>query len=112
MTGLRLAGELEGQFIKVIDENSWRDVDAIGDADGVIFLCPKCYQDNGGSVGTHSVLCWSPKVPLTITPVPGRWNLTGTGLSDLTLVAGSSSVLLTSGCQAHFFVRNGEIVGC
>ena len=39
------------------------DVDAIGDADGLRLLCPKCYDDPPvGPVGTHSVICWSPKV--------------------------------------------------
>jgi hypothetical protein len=33
-------------------------------------------------------------------------------IADITLVAGSSSVLLTGGCQAHFFVRGGQIEGC
>jgi hypothetical protein len=46
-----------------------------------------------------------------MSPTPGRWDFQGTGLQDLTLVAGSSSVLLTGGCRAHFFVRDGEIVG-
>ena len=22
-------------------------------------LCPKCFAENGGPVGTHSVICWS-----------------------------------------------------
>ncbi len=36
----------------------------------------------------------------------------GTGIADLTLVAGSSSVALQGGCKAHFFVRDGAIVDC
>jgi hypothetical protein len=84
-------------------------VDTIDEADGVIFLCPKCFQDNGGSAGTHSVLCWRPRVPDGVFPMPGRWEFQGTGLADLSLVAGSSSVLLTDGCKAHFFVEGGGI---
>lgn len=82
----------------------------IAKADGVMFLCPLCFGANGGPAGTHSVICWSPKVPADVDPKPGRWNLVGSGLEDLTLVAGSSSVALRGGCNAHFFVRGGEIV--
>ena len=79
-----------------------------------MFLCPKCYVANAGAVGTHSVICWAPQVPQTIDPKPGRWELVGTSLDDLTLRAESSSVLLTTegGCQAHFFVENGVIRMC
>jgi hypothetical protein len=89
------------------------DVDAIGQADGIRMLCPKCYDDPPvGPVGTHSLICWSPKISQDHVPRPGRWNLVGTSIDDLTLVAGSSSVLLQGGCDAHFFVRNGRAVPC
>lgn len=101
--------ELEPRFLKRIDDNHFRSVDRIEDADGVRFLCPKCFQVNGGARGTHGIMCWSPSVPQTTAPTPGRWNLVGTGMGDLTLVAGSSSISLTSGCQAHFFIENGNI---
>lgn len=85
-------------------------VDLVAEADGVMFLCPKCFVENGSSnAGTHQVLCWQPHVPPDIAPKPGRWKFVGTGYADLTLVAGSSSILLTAGCRAHFFVRNGRI---
>ena len=88
------------------------DVDALTVADGVWFLCPKCYAQNGGCVGTHAVICWFVgKVSDDVAPKPGRWTPTGTGLSDLTFVpsAGRShSVLLTAGCGWHGFVVNGD----
>ena len=88
------------------------DVDALAEADGVWFLCPKCYAQNGGCVGTHAVICWFVgRVSDDVEPKPGRWTPTGTGLSDLTFVpsAGRShSVLLTAGCKAHFFVTDGD----
>jgi hypothetical protein len=90
----------------------WVPVDAIAEADGVQFLCPKCFIANGGDVGTHSIMCWRPRVPADVDPKPGRWELDGTGLDDLTLRAGSSSILLSGpGCGAHFFIRNGSIEG-
>lgn len=104
--------ELEPEFLRheIRDGHTWHlHVPTIGEAEGVMFLCPKCFVANGGPVGTHRVLCWSPIVPLEIAPGPGRWNLVGTGFEDLSLVAGSSSVLLTSGCMWHGFVTKGEV---
>jgi hypothetical protein len=105
-----LAAELEGEFIKLTDDG-WIGVDTIGEADGVWLLCPRCWVDNGYSaIGTHRVVCWSPRVPQTVTPRPGRWALVGTSIHDLTLVAGSSSIAIQGGCNAHFYIRRGSIV--
>lgn len=94
-------------------KRGWSYVDQIDHADGLFFLCPTCFTTNSGRVGTHSILCWSPEAPSDIPPGPGRWNLHGTGLHDLTLKGVTSdSVLLTSGCAAHFFVREGRIEMC
>lgn len=92
------------------EHEEWHPADSFAEADGVHFLCPKCFEANRGPVGTHSVICWRPRVPADVSPKPGRWEFHGTSLDDLTLVAGSSSVLLLGGCAAHFFVRNGRIV--
>ena len=87
------------------------DVDAIADADGVWFLCPKCCADNGGRAGTHAAICWFVgRVPDEVQPKPGRWTPQGTGLSDLTFVPSAGrtqSVQLTGGCGWHGFVVNG-----
>ena len=102
---------LEAKFLKYEkrpDGEYLVKVDSIQEAQGVQFLCPKCWTANKGSVGTHSVICWNPTVPPEVNPKPGRWSLVGTGLSDLTRVAGSSSILLTAGCRWHGFLRNGE----
>jgi hypothetical protein len=84
-------------------------VDSPAEADGVIFMCPKCFAENGGGVGTHPVLCWFVgKVPDDADPKPGRWHPSGNGLDDLTFVGpGAASVLLTGGCGWHGFVKNG-----
>lgn len=102
--------ELEPGWLKCLEPRCWRLVDAMDGADGVEFLCPVCFAKNGGRVGTHTIICWRPNVPQTVSPAPGRWDWEGTGYHDLTLVAGSSSVLLLAGCKAHFFIRAGEIV--
>lgn len=87
-------------------------VDALAEADGVWFLCPKCFVTNGGSVGTHAVICWFVgKVSDDVDPKPGRWTPTGTSLHDLTFVPSvgrSHSVLLTGECAWHGFV----VAGC
>lgn len=102
--------QLEPEFLKIIDENTNKRIDDITQADGIVFLCPVCFKNNGNSnIGTHSIICWQPHVPQERTPKPGRWKFEGTGYEDLSLVAGSSSILLNGGCNAHFFIRKGKI---
>lgn len=102
---------LEAKLLKItaLEGTRWTcRVDAsFEDCDGIEFLCPLCFLANHGRVGTHAVICWKPTVPADISPGPGRWGHTGTGLGDLSLVAGSSSVALTGGCAWHGFVQNG-----
>lgn len=89
-------------------------VETLDAAQGIEFLCPKCFLANGGAVGTHAVICWSRSrgVPDRASPGPGRWLLRGTGFHDLTLDAEpgqSRSVLLLGGCAWHGYVTNGEV---
>jgi hypothetical protein len=105
--------DLQPEFLKLVDEHSFRRVETLAEADGIKFLCPKCYvEEPAGPVGTHSVICWfEGKVADHVRPGPGRWNPVGSGFNDLSFVAGakSNSVLLTCGCQWHGFVTNGEV---
>ncbi len=115
---IRLA-DLEPSFRRYEERNGHIyhvKVDNIDEAHGVQFLCPKCFQANGGSIGTHAVLCWSRSkgVPEHAEPGPGRWRLEGTCLADLTLGIDdgckSCSVKLTGdGCGWHGHVTNGEV---
>lgn len=102
--------ELEPTFVKRISDHEFFTVENLILADGICFLCPKCFQEKGDSKGVHSIICWAPNVPQTTSPTPGRWEMLGTGFEDLELKAGSSSVLLDGGCRAHFFIRNGEVL--
>jgi hypothetical protein len=64
---------------------------------------------NNGPIGTHSVLCWfkGRGVPDDEFSGPGRWDVSGTGFEDLTLIP---SVHLTGeGCGWHGHVQNGEV---
>ena len=101
-----------GMPYKVAGSSWLPEVSSLAVAAGVRFLCPVCFVTNKGAIGTHSMICWSPVVPQTEEPRPGRWRLEGTGYHDLSLVAGSSSVLLRGACQAHFFVEQGAIRMC
>lgn len=102
--------ELEPEFFKIVDERTHRPVKDIKEADGLTLLCPLCYKNNGNSnIGTHSIMVYQPHVSQAHAPTGGRWKFVGTGLNDLSLVAGSSSILLNGGCRAHFFIRNGVI---
>jgi len=101
--------DLEPEFLKIESPKSFRMDATFQDNDGLFLLCPECFTKNKGNVGTHGVICWKPNVPQTMEPKPGRWSQTGSGFGDLSLVAGSSSVLLTAGCNAHFFIRNGIV---
>jgi hypothetical protein len=115
---VKLAG-LEAEFLRYErrgDGHTYlHHVETIGEAQGVMLLCPKCFEANGGPRGTHHVICWSSSrgVPDFAEPKPGRWKMVGAGLHDLTLEAeqpgGARSVLLTGeGCGWHGFITNGE----
>jgi hypothetical protein len=105
--------DLDAHFI-VWTGGGWHRVGRIEDAQGISFLCPKCFAANGGAVGTHSVICWSQSrgAPDAAVPGPGRWRMDGTGLHDFTLNAdpprSARSVALNGGCAWHGFVTNGD----
>lgn len=111
---------LDPQWVKIIDYrpdgslNSYHRCE-MAEAQGLLFLCPKCFATNNGPVGTHSILCWSRSrgVPDAIQPAPGRWTWTGTGFDDVTFdgdpPGSARSILLTGeGCGWHGFITAGE----
>jgi hypothetical protein len=107
--------ELEPQFLRYDKrENGVHlvHVESLTEADGIFFVCPKCFAANGGSrIGVHGVICWfEDRVPDDARPGPGRWKPQGTGYVDLSFVPGkhSNSVRLTAGCAWHGFVQNGQ----
>ena len=106
--------DLQPQFLRRVSNSSYVDVDTLAEADGILFLCPKCFHSGSTHVGCHSELCWfRGKVPDDCYPGPGRWTPSGTGYNDLTFVPGepkqATSVLNTTGCKAHYLVENGEV---
>lgn len=113
--GIRLT-ELEPQFIKYEKTANGEVIDPrnipIEQAQGLWFLCPKCFAENKGAVGTHA--CEVSFTNRGVLPEQGshnkkgepvRWNMSGTGLHDLTL---TPSILLEGGCAWHGYITNGE----
>lgn len=104
--------ELEPTFRRIIDERTDQEEVPFAEAQGVRFLCPKCFVENGHRPeGVHSIVCWfaNKGVPAEKIPGPARWPATGTGLHDLTL---TPSILLLGGCAWHGFITNGEVTSC
>lgn len=108
--------ELQARFLRYEERDGatfYRHVDSIEDAQGVSFLCPKCFSENGGPKGTHAVICWSRSrgVPDDARPKPGRWSMSGSSVEDLTLngdpPGSARSVQLHGGCCWHGHVTNG-----
>lgn len=87
-------------------------VDCIGEADGINFLCPLCYQRNRGEIGTHLIHIHfegrgSPDhLGVNSEGRTSRWHVKGNDFHDLTL---SPSIHVKSGCGWHGFVTHGQI---
>ena len=81
----------------------------IATAQGIAFLCPRCFKKNGGPVGTETILVWfrDRGVPADETPGPGRWTPNGTDFHDFSLTPSVN----VSNEHWHGFVTSGEIVG-
>ena len=95
-------------------------VKTLAEADHIGFLCPKCYEKNGGPKGTHMVMVTfaDRNVPddagsRDSDGKPSRWKIVaGTGLDDLSL---TPSILLDAkqkpefGCHWHGYVGSNGI---
>lgn len=95
------------------------DVQTIAEADHVMFLCPKCFERNGGAAGTHLVMVSfeGRDIPdnagtRNADGKPSRWRASGTTVDDLVL---TPSILLDAkrkpeeGCHWHGFVGSSGI---
>lgn len=107
--------DLEARFLVHKGAGRFNYTHELAAADGVWFLCPQCFAQNGGPAGTHGVICWFVgRVPDDVQPGPGRWTPAGTGLADLTFVPGTPpravSVQLSGGCYWHGHVADGAAV--
>lgn len=106
--------DLNGELIRLVGDgsSSFMRVDTVAAAQGVWFLCPRCFAANGGARATHRVMCWFADrgVPADMRPLPGRWIPGGTTIDDLTFVgpAAASVFLQQAECHWHGFIRNGD----
>lgn len=115
----------EGSFV-VGDQATWEErgrptekrmhwqvrfhtVDALTEAAGIRFLCPKCFVQNKGKVGTHGVHVYfsGRNVPAELNNGV-TWAVSG---SDVNSISISPSILLIGGCAWHGFITNGEVTG-
>lgn len=104
--------ELQAHFERIIvPGKSYKRVTDIDNAQGIMFMCPKCFIKNSGPVGTHYIVCWFKGCGVSDDehPKPGRWAFAGTGLDDLTLVP-SINLPGDDGCQWHGFIRDGAAI--
>lgn len=81
-------------------------VDTLKEAQLLHFLCPKCYRENNGPVGTHSI-----HMPFADRGVDHQlekhqWNVTGTNFEDLST---NPSYLIVGGCAWHGYITNGDV---
>jgi len=83
--------------------------DGFDDAECILILCPLCFQKNKGAEGTHSVFIPNPKMKRDFLGGHARWEMTGNDFNNLTV---NPSVLLKGTCDAHFWIKNGEIITC
>jgi|SRR5580693_4926360 hypothetical protein len=77
-------------------------------AQAIVFLCRKCFAENHGPVGTHSIIVpfANRGVPDGYMPSMPRWNAVGATFDTLSL---TPSILLIGGCGWHGFITNGEV---
>lgn len=84
--------ELKPWLAKCGDSGGLAKVEDLPSAEGVFFLCPACFEKNGGPEGTHGILLpFEGRAPSVAFPGVTRWRAGGDGLADLTL---SPSVLI------------------
>lgn len=90
-----------------------RRVENLHAAQALMFLCPKCFEHNGGSVGTHMVLMGIEGRGLRVEQSsqrpagggPSRWRVAGgTCLDNLTL---EPSIHIGPPCRWEGEVKNG-----
>lgn len=82
--------------------DTFHTVTTLAEADGVWFLCPLCFKQNGGAKGTHTVAILWKEGPGQRFNNGVRWKLEPcTGMDDLRL---SPSIQCHGGCNWHGFV--------
>lgn len=115
--------DLDAEFLTdakdIENRQTFKICKTLDGAQGLIMQCPGCakgkpvVEEDGERfvIGVHSIICWfsnpknAPKVPETMTPLPGRWEVSGDSLDNLTL---NPSVWIKDGCGWHGWIKNGD----
>jgi hypothetical protein len=99
--------KLEAEQIDILEP-----VSSIGIADGIKFLCPRCFRTNRGAYGTHNIILYfagrnaPPHLGVDSQGRTNRWDIRGNDYCDLTL---SPSIDLVGGCKWHGVIEHGEV---
>ena len=97
--------DLDAKLVTVTEDGAMAVAQTLPESHGIRFLCPACFQENGGAAGTHSIfLLFKGYLPLAWLPDLKRWEVSGTGLQDLTL---RPSVHVVAPCGWHGWVTDG-----
>ncbi len=90
--------------------DTFHPVQNLAEADGVWFLCPLCFKNNGGATGTHTVAILWKEGPGKSWNNGVRWQLSdkSTCLDDLVL---TPSIQTHGGCNWHGFVGSNGVPG-
>ena len=81
-------------------------VQTLPEAHGIMFLCPKCYQENSGEVSTHHIHMPFASRGVDLTKHTHQWNVTGNDYNDLST---TPSYMIVGGCGWHGYITNGEV---
>lgn len=105
---------LRGQLTRFEVPRTFVNVETVAEADSLWFLCPKCFRQNGGPVGTHGIRVdfLGRRVPAHICihndqGQPVWWSVEGTSIEDITT---NPSILILGGCAWHGWIRSGQAV--
>lgn len=82
-------------------------VESLADAQGLIFDCPKCNAGHSIEASFAGRGVADNQGSRNHEGKPSRWNVTGTGLDDLTLTPSVDCTRNGGPCPFHGFVTNG-----
>lgn len=103
--------QLKGRLLRFYNDNlNFEEVKTLAEADGVQFICPKCFKEDPDAEYPHEVTLWFSSIGKLSEKIQGHpgWNKSGSSLEDLTFVPpGAVSVLIKARCCWHGFVKNG-----
>lgn len=96
--------DMQPKFLAIEKSNASRiETDVFAQAQGLMFLCPKCQ-----ATSAHSIVCWFVGHEVSDHEIPEgeRWVATGSSYRDLTLVG---IIALRGGCMWSGRIRHGRI---